>query len=432
MTPMVLDKLKSTLNSALNKNKPTERYVTALDIGTEYVKALVGKVAGEGERTKIEIIGVGRAHQRLSDMHSGAIADIGGVVDTCDQALNQAENMADVTSKDVVVGVAGELVKGETTTIKYRRPEARKPIEMPELEQIVEKVQSRALERARAQLAWESGVQDVEIKLVNAAIVNVFIDGYKVNNPLGFQGKDVSVQLFTAFAPMVHIGAIERVVYDLDLNLLSVAAEPYAVAKSVGVDMSEAFSAVFMDVGGGTTDLALVHDGGVEGTKMFGIGGRSFTNAIAQALGKNFEAAEKLKLDFSHDAVKADQKEKVTNAIAPTVQVWLSGVELALSEFENVDQLPSKILLCGGGAGLPQLLDALKTDGWRADLPFSKSVSLAYITPDQVDKVTDKTGEVKDYSYITPMGLLNVGLDAIMSGGLKQTLLNRLNRAMQV
>src|SRR5687768_11774819 len=155
---MVLDKLKKRIS----KDKTAEKYVTALDIGTEYVKALIGKVSGSGDRQRIEVIGVGRTHQRLSDMHSGAIADIAGVVENCDAALSQAEEEAKVTAKNTVIGIAGELVKGETTTIKYRRPDSQKPIEMAELNQIIEQVKQRALERAQAQLAWESGASEVE------------------------------------------------------------------------------------------------------------------------------------------------------------------------------------------------------------------------------------------------------------------------------
>src|SRR3990167_10835532 len=331
---MVFDKLKSTFSKG-DPNQP--KHIVALDIGTEFVKVLVGRLGKDDNgKPQVKVIGVGRQHQRLSDMYSGAIADIGGVVDNCDAALTQAEEMSGVTARDAVVGIAGELVKGATTTIKYRRQDPNKPIELPELEKIVDRVQQRALERAKAQMAWEAGVPDMEVKLVNTAIVNVYIDGYKVNNPVGFQGKDVSVQLFCAFAPMVHIVAIERVVYDLDLNLLNVAAEPFAVAKSVGVEKSENFSAIFMDVGGGTTDIALVNEGGVEGTKMFGIGGRAFTNAIANALDANYEQTERLKMEFIAGPLKGEQEEKGKNELVPTVKVWLSGVELALSEFENI------------------------------------------------------------------------------------------------
>ncbi|MEX0748803.1 MAG: cell division FtsA domain-containing protein [Candidatus Saccharimonadales bacterium] len=420
----MLAKLKQRFNK-----KPTDRHIVALDIGTEYVKALIARVVTDAEsgETKAEIIGVGRKHQGLSDMHSGAIADIAGVVSNCDTALTEAEKMAGVSVEDAVVGIAGELVKGNTTTIKYRRSDAKKDIDNRELKEIIEQVQRRALERARAELAWESGVENIEITMVNAAVVNVSIDGYKVTNPIGFQGKDVSVQLFCAFAPMVHISAIERVALDLNLNLIGVTAEPFAVAKSVGADVSESFSAIFIDVGGGTTDIALVNDGGVEGTKMFGIGGRSFTTAVAKALDIDFAAAEKRKCDLTTES----KDESVRKSLVPTVKVWLSGVELALSEFTNIDQLPSKILLCGGGSGLPYVPRALMSKAWREQVPIAHDIVVEHIDPAQVDRVVDTTGKVTDYAYITPMGLLNVGLDAITAEPPSQKFINKLNQAMQ-
>ena len=75
-----------------SKNKGAQQeYVVALDIGTENVKALIGKFGEDGD---IQIVGMGRAHQSLSDMQAGAIADIASVVENCDKALNQAEQEA--------------------------------------------------------------------------------------------------------------------------------------------------------------------------------------------------------------------------------------------------------------------------------------------------------------------------------------------------
>jgi len=426
---MVLSKLRNKIG----RTDKGPKHIVSLDIGTEYVKVLIAKAERDSDGKDIaKVVGVGRQHQRLADMNSGAIADIGGVVDNCDSALNQAEEMCNITAKNAVVGIAGELVKGSTTTIKYRRNNPDKAIEMPELEKIIDQVQQRALERAKKQMAWEAGDSDIEIKLVNAAIVNVFVDGYKVNNPVGFQGRDVSIQLFCAFAPMVHIGAIERVVYDLDLNLVNVAAEPFAVAKSVGIEQKENFSAIFIDVGGGTTDIAIVNEGGVEGTKMFGIGGRTFTNAIAQAMDTSYDTAEEIKLELATGKLKDERYQKAKEALTPTVKVWLSGVELALSEFDNIDQLPSKILLCGGGSGLPYIVEALKSQNWRKSLPFARDLNIDHISPDQVAGVKDTTDKLSDYTYITPMGLLNVGLDALYNGTMSQSLISRLNRALQV
>lgn len=420
---MILEKFKDRFN------KNSDRHVVALDIGTEYVKALVGKVVNDeaSEEPHMEVVGVGRKHQKLSDMHSGAIADIPEVVDNCDKALTEAEEMAGVSVDDAVVGVAGELVKGGSTTINYQRTDPKKPMESSELKDIIEQVQNRALERAQAELAWESGVDDIEITMVNAAVVSVSIDGYKVTNPVGFQGKDVAVQLFCAFAPMVHIGALERVALDLDLNLIGVTAEPFAVAKSVGSDQSETFSAIFIDVGGGTTDVALVNDGGVESTRMFGIGGRSFTNAVAKNLNLSHEEAEKRKCE-----VTSEQKdEDVRKALVPTVKVWLSGIEIALSEFDMVDQLPNKILLCGGGSGLPYIPRALESTKWREQVPIADTITVEHIRPEQVNRVTDMTGKITDHSYITPMGLLNIGLDALTVETPSQKFINKINQAMQ-
>ncbi len=404
-----------------------EQYLVALDIGTEFVKALIGVVRGGG----VEIIGVGRQRQRLTDMQSGAVTDIAGVVDNCDAALKMAEQMSGVVAKDVVIGIAGELVKGTSTTIKYKRLKPSDPIDIAELRKILDRVQFRAFERARQQLSWETGYKEIEVKLVNTAIVDVQIDGYRITNPIGFQGRDVSIQLFCAFAPMVHLGALQTVAQNLDLNLINIAAEPFAVAKSVGQQDSSEFSAIFIDIGGGTTDIALVDNGGVEGTKMFAIGGRSFTKRIATATGSSFEKAEEMKLAYSAGKLGVRAAKQVETALAGDVRVWLSGVELSLSEFDKVDHLPSKILLCGGGTGLPQIMAALKDKTWYKKLPFARQPIVSHISPKEVNRVTDTTGKLTNYADITPMGLANLGLDVVQSGSMTESIVSKLSKAVQ-
>lgn len=413
---------------------PTERYLVALDIGTEFVKALIGRVAVDPavpSSQKVEIIGVGRQRQGLSDMQSGAVTDIAGVVDNCDAALRAAEAMAGVVAKDVVIGIAGELVKGASTTIKYKRLHPQTPIDMEELQKILDRVQYRAFARAREQLSWETGYSEIEVKLVNTAIVDVEIDGYRVTNPIGFQGRDVSIQLFNAFAPMVHLGALQMVANNLDLNLINIAAEPFAVAKSVGQQDSSEFSAIFIDIGGGTTDIALVNNGGVEGTKMFAIGGRSFTKRIAQVAGTSFERAEQMKLSYAAGDIAPRAKKQIEEAVNSDIKVWLAGVELSLSEFDKVDHLPAKILLCGGGTGLPQIMEALKSKDWYKNLPFARKPTVSHISPKEVSRVVDTTGKLTSYADITPMGLANLGLDVLNTGSITDNLMQRLSKAIQ-
>lgn len=420
-------KLFKKIPQLSSKVTEADPYLLSLDIGTEFVKALICEVNG-GEA---KVIGVGRQHQGLSDMQGGAITDIAGVVANCDVAIKQAEEMSGVVARNCVIGIAGELVKGTSTTIKYKRSNSTNPIDMDELRKILNQVQERAFERARGQLAWETGYNEIEVKLVNSAIVDVEIDGYRVTNPIGFQGRDVSIQLFCAFAPMVHLGAYQTVASNLDLNLINIAAEPFAVAKSVGQQDSSEFSAIFIDIGGGTTDIALVNNGGVEGTKMFAIGGRSFTRRVAQALDVSFEKAEQLKLAYSNGELGPKQAELIQEALAGDIEVWLSGVELSLAEFDKVDHLPAKIMLCGGGTGLPEIAAALKRSDWYKNLPFARKPSVSYVDPAEVAHVKDATGQLTSHADITPMGLANLGLDMVQSGSPSASVLERLSKVLQ-
>lgn len=411
--------------------------MVALDIGTEYAKALIGQVkehtdsAGKAYQV-VEVIGVGRQRQRLTDMAGGAVTDIAGVVENCDAALRRAEEMAEIVAKDAVLGIAGELVKGGTTSVSYRRARPDVKIDQAEMMDIIGRIQKQAYEEVRKQLMWETGKKELEVKLVNAAVVDVHIDGYRVTNPVGFQGKDVTIQIFNAFAPMVHLGALQTVAADLDLNLVNIAAEPFAVAKSVGADDSTEFSAIFIDIGGGTSDIAVVNNGGVEGTQMFAIGGRSFTKRIATSLGITFDSAEKLKLDHSAGKLEAKKEKEVSEALKNDAQTWISGVELALGEFDNLEHLPNRILLCGGGSALPEIKEALTHENWYKGLPFTRKPTVDFVKPKEVNRVIDSTGELTSPQDITPMGLANLALDIVGSDSVGENILQRLSRTLSV
>ncbi|MCX6808245.1 MAG: rod shape-determining protein [Candidatus Berkelbacteria bacterium] len=394
--------------SALFK-KSKKHYAIALDIGTEYVKVLVYRVEGD----TAFVVGTGKQKQGLSDMQGGRVTDIYGVIKNCDLALDQAFEEARVEPRQCVIGIAGELVKGATTTVHYKREKPEEKITVKELKDIIEQVQARAFEKIRSELIWETGQSEVDVKLVNSAVVDVRIDGYKITNPVGLQGRDVQVGIFNAFAPIVHMGALQTIAEELKLDLLSIAAEPYAVARSVGLEDSAEFSSIFIDIGGGTTDIAVVRSGGLEGTKMFGIGGRVFTKTIADALDKTFTEAEKLKIDYSNGKIPKESPiyKSIRSALENNCEVWLAGVELALEEFSNVELLPSKILLCGGGSLLPEIKEYLHTTSWTTNLPFAKPPKVDFIKPAEVMSVKDETGKLKGAQDITPMSLANLGID---------------------
>lgn len=402
--------------------------ILGLDIGTEFVKAVLAKPGKKGE---LKILAAAKSKQQEGSMHAGAISDIPAVISSCEEALVQVEDRAGERAGQTVVGIAGELIKGNTTSVKYTRRDKNTPISEAEMNEIIEKVEARAGEVARKTIALETGNENVEVRLINSAIVNLTIDGYKISNPIGFKGSEVSILIYTAFAPMIHIAAIEKVCAELNLELLTIAVEPFAVCRAcLGEDLDSNFSGIVMDIGGGTTDIAVVEDGGVETTEMFSIGGRSFTHQIAELLGTDLTIAEKYKLGYDSGNLDDALKAKVETAISRNLSVWLTGVEVALENY-SAGSLPRNVLLCGGGAGLSLLQEKLALSDWYTRLPFSRRPVVNLIDIATLPSLTIPDDITLDYSYVTALGLLRVGTDTLAAAPESKGLKSRIDRLLQ-
>ena len=402
-------------------------YAISLDIGTEFVKTLIFKVEGD----KAKVLGVGRQRQRLADIQGGVVTDIYGVIKNCEAALEQAATQAKIMPEQVIIGIAGELVKGVTSQVKYIRRNQDVKISIEELEEIIKEIQNKTFESARKVLAFETGHKEINVKLVNAAVVDVKIDGYHVTNPLGFTGKELDVSVFNAFAPNVHLGALQTIAESLDLDLLSIAAEPFAVARCMGPDQGNDFSAIFIDIGGGTTDIAVVNQGGLAGTKMFALGGRAFTKRIASELNESFLEAEQDKISYSAGNLSEEKREKIAKALAKDSEVWLSGVELTLEEFSDLDLLPSRILLCGGGSNLPEIEKILNEAKWTKHLPFAKKPTVSFLKPKDVSSITDETKELQGIDDVTPMALANLTIDLVGKEKVLDSILSKIINSLR-
>jgi cell division protein FtsA len=400
---------------------------TALDVGTEFAKALVFEVREDG----VGIVrGVGRKRQGLAHMQSGTVADISAVVDNCAVALQEAEEMAGFRPQQVVIGIAGELVKGFTTVHDQRRDKAEAPITENELAKLIEGVQRQAIREAERSVTWETGLASVDVKLVHAAVVGAWIDGYAVTNPVGFQGRNVRIAIFDAFAPLVHLGALQTVASRCHLELIAVVAEPYAVARVLDSEQVRQAGALFVDVGGGTTDVALVRQGGIEGTRMFALGGRAFTKSIADRLDLPFPRAEALKVDYAR-GIAAERTEAVRRIVADDVAVWAAGVELVLEELSAGDLLPGRIYLCGGGSRLPEIRDALAAESFSKRLPFARPPEVTILSPDQIGSIRDETHLLEDQQDVTPMGLAFQAIELGTPAGVLEGSLRRVVRTMR-
>ena len=401
---------------------------TALDIGTEFAKALVFEISDAGHGT---VRGVGRKRQGLSHMQSGTVADIAAVVDNCAVALQEAEEMAGFRPSQVVIGIAGELVKGFTTTHSEERRKPDAPISEGELQKLIDLVQRQALREAERSITWETGLPNVDVRLVHAAIVGASIDGYALTNPIGFQGRHVKIGIFNAFAPLVHLGALQSVASQLDLELLEVVAEPYAVARVLGSDQVRQAGALFVDVGGGTTDVALVRSGGIEGTRMFALGGRAFTKSLADRLDLPFPRAEAAQVDYAR-GLAVDRRDEIAEIIADDVEVWAAGVELVMEELGGGDLLPGRIYICGGGSRLPEIQAALAAERFWKRLSFARPPEVIVMAPDQIETISDATDLLVDQQDVTPLGLAYQAIELQTTEDPLDAALRRVLRAMKV
>ena len=384
------------------------RHFTALDLGTDMVKALVIR----RDKREGTILGVGREPQEPIAMSGGAIADIESVIRSANRALEAAEDMAGVNPPpgQAVVGVAGELVKGFCSSAAYPRTKPDTKIREAEIRNLLNLLQKRALREAQHLLELERSYGELDARLVHSAITGVRIDGYPIANPLGFAGHNLDITVFNTFAPLTHISAIETVVVELDLELVAAVAQPYAIARACAVEEVYESGGIFIDVGGGTTDVALMRDGGIEGTRMFNLGGRSFTRRLSTALGISVESAEAKKLRHSEGLLPPDEELRVAELMRADAEVLIRGLVICLDELSRGERLPSAVYLCGGGSLLPEVVNELRRGAWAAGLPFVKPPEVRLLQPSDVASLNDSTGLLTSPRDIGPMALADHAL----------------------
>jgi cell division protein FtsA len=179
--------------------------------------------------------------------------------------------------------------------------------------------------------------------------------------------------------------------------------------------------------------VALIRNGGIEGTKMFTIGGRVFAKKIANQLSLSFSDAEALKVRYSRGQVSAERQEKLRSILAPDAEVLVNGVALTLQQLAKADRLPSNIYLAGGGSALPEIEEYLNAYPWLERLPFPREPTVKVLAPTDVRNIYDSTGLLLNQQDITPMGL---GYQAIQEDegdkDLLYSTMRRIMRAMKV
>lgn len=386
----------------------------ALDVGTEMVKVLVCR----REEDSIRILGAGQAHQHFDYMSAGSICDIDGVTNTVAEALNQALSVTNVSPKQVITGLSGDLVRSIKSTLRYVRPDPSVGITPNELKNLVHHWQWKAHDAMRAQLAQELNQPDLDVELIHTAVMDLAVDGQPVTNLIGFVGREISLTALANYAPTTQLKALQKVIANLKLTPKAVVSQPYAVAKMMNCKSN--FGGIVVDVGGGTTDIAVVQHGIIEGSRGFGIAGRAFTERLSQRLNLNWEDAESAKLAYTNHLLEKESATKVAETFAEDAEVWLMGVKVVLSEFSQLKTLPRHIYLCGGGSRLPEISQVLTMSDWHKGLPFSRKPEVAVLSPTTIRGIIDENGYLRDAQDVTPAALAILWLDNEASSSLNK------------
>ena len=404
---------KQKVNIVTNQKKLPAAYL-AVDIGTEFVKSVVYFIKDK----EIEVIGYNRTRQRDSSMYAAFIINLQDVIDTVDKSIGEAITMAKEIvpeqfslPSEIILGIAGELVQGVTILVNVEREKPDIPIKQKELDEFVEKVKKFTFSNTKGEIAQEMGLKVSQVEEVNTYINSVYIDGSRVNNPLDYKGKELIYKVFSTFAPRIHLDSINQVAQNLNLKIKHIVVEPYALALGLKNMRDPNSNAIIIDIGGGTTDVALIQNGDIVGTKMFAIGGKVFTKRVERELNVSYEEAQKIKEDYTDGKVSADVKKKLEKAFDQDISTWLAGVEISLESFQDVNEYPSAIYLCGGGALLPEIQEGLMTYPWLQTLNFKKFPKVNFVFPNGIKDVKDLTRHATLPMDVTPLALARMALE---------------------
>ena len=391
------------------KNNAIDNYhLISLDIGTEIAKAAVFYI--DPKQKKVIIIGAGEEFHKSGNVHGSVILDRDGIVLTCGKAINKAKKIAGLDLKNekkmrVVVGISGELAEVAAEVFDYERKNQKIKIGQAELKNIIKKSRQKIFESVEHKMARKNSKRKNNAKFISTDIAEIKIDGYRVADILGFNGKKIEVAVYGTYMLADNFEIIKNISDSLNLNLINVVYNPCAVVKAVASENETESSAIFIDVGGSITDIALEKNGNVEDIKTFILGGRMFIEKTPSNNNSEIDKNESGKDEEDNGNKKNSNNEiKKTEAKEKSHfnrSLWLSGAELSLREFSENKLLPAKIFVYGGGSQLSEIADSLNDLLSVKDLSFAGKPEIKFIHPKDITAIIDQTGKLVNSRDVT-------------------------------
>ncbi len=339
------------------KNRENRSLIVALDIGTSKIVVIVAEALPDGQG--FEVIGLGQHPSR--GLRRGVVVNIESTVSSIQRALEEAELMANVKIREVITGIAGSHVKSFNSHGMVAIKD--KEVAPSDVE--------RVLETARAVSI------PTDQQILHILTQEFIIDGQEdVREPVGMSGVRLEVKVHIVTGAVSAAQNIMKCVRRCGLEVRDLILQPLASATAVLTDDEKDLGVCLVDIGGGTTDLAVFVQGAIRHTAVIPIAGDQITNDIAMALRTPTAAAEEIKIAHGcalRQLADANQMVEVpgvgdrgsrqlsrhtlAEVIEPRVEELFSLVqaELRRSGFEEL--LSSGIVLTGGTSAMGGMLE---------------------------------------------------------------------------
>ena len=258
----------------------TENMAVGLDIGTTKIVAMIGR---KNQYGKLETVGVGKA--KSLGVHRGVVNNITQTIQSIQQAVSEAEASCDVKIQDVTVGIAGQHIRSLQHSDYITRPNAEEVINEEDIERLINQVHKLVM------LPGE--------EIIHVLPQDFKVDGQaEIKEPIGMYGERLEANFHVVLGQVSSIRNIGRCVQTAGLGLAGITLEPLASAKAVLSQEEKEAGVALIDIGGGTTDLAVFKDGIIRHTAVIPFGGNVITEDIKEGCSIIEKQAELLKIKF--------------------------------------------------------------------------------------------------------------------------------------
>ncbi|MGJ8684935.1 MAG: cell division protein FtsA [Nonlabens sp.] len=257
-----------------------QEYAVGLDIGTTKIVAMIGR---KNEYGKLEILGVGRS--KSLGVHRGVVNNITQTIQSIQQAVDQAEAVSGIKIKEVTVGIAGQHIRSLQHSDYITRGNSEEVINQKDIDLLCGQVHKLVM-------------------LPGEEIIHVLPQEYKIDGqieitePIGMYGGRLEANFHVVVGQVASIKNIYRCVKSADLDLKKITLEPLASADAVLSQEEKEAGVALIDIGGGTTDLAIFKDGIIRHTAVIAQGGNIITDDIKAGCSIIEKQAELLKTKF--------------------------------------------------------------------------------------------------------------------------------------